>query len=143
MAKKKAKSQAKPKRELSRKGPEHFGLTVADVMAHPAFVDMARRLDEVKALIANLPGLVGRTVAEAIQVSTTSGPPVPLDDSNEVEFHPRRIVADGKEYDVPRNEVDKMARPRMGVNWPIRVSMANGCAPRQVKLRESRSTPQR
>ncbi len=94
------------KNELSRvKDPVPQGLTLQEVLAHPAVKQLNQKLEEARQIMAGLPEAIGRAVAEAqragkIQpIPLVSGPPVSLRTSNEnVEFHRKgRIVQNGEE----------------------------------------------
>lgn len=100
MSDKKNKKDAK---QSLVKAQESQGLSLEQVMAHPAVIELNKKLEETRQLIAGLPEAIGRAVAEAQRASRiparASGPPVALAGSNaDVEFHRKgRIVQDGKE----------------------------------------------
>lgn len=112
----------KGKQEMVQKEPEHFGLTVADVMAHPAFVEMGKKLEEVKNLLKTTPRAVAMAVSETLSISAASGPAQPLLRPRNVEFGYRMVKIDGKEYKLADPGSDE---PREGheassvtVVWP-------------------------
>jgi hypothetical protein len=83
------------------------GLTLDQVMSHPAVQQLSQRLEETKQLLQGLPEAIGRAVAEAQRagrVPLVSGPAVELRPSGgSVEFHRKgRIVENGQEI-VPEN----------------------------------------
>lgn len=103
MSEKKKKSG---KNELSKvKDPVPKGLTLAEVLSHPAVQQLNQKLEEARQIMAGLPEAIGRAVAEAQRAGKigplplVSGPPVLLRTNNDnVEFHRKgRIVQDGKE----------------------------------------------
>jgi hypothetical protein len=79
------------------------GLTLDQVMSHPAVQQLSQRLEETKQLLQSLPEAIGRAVAEAQRagrVPLVSGPAVELRPSGNgsVEFHRKgRIIENGKE----------------------------------------------
>lgn len=97
--KKDEKKQELAKVDESKSG----GLTLDQVMAHPAVQQLSQRLEETKQLLQSLPEAIGRAVAEAQRagrVPLVSGPAVELRPSGNgsVEFHRKgRIVENGKE----------------------------------------------
>lgn len=103
MAEKKKKGG---KNELSKvKDSKSGGLTLQEVLSHPAVVQLNQKLEEARKLMASLPEAIGRAVAQAqrdgkIQpIPLISGPAVQLKANNEnVEFHRKgRIVQNGEE----------------------------------------------
>jgi len=94
------------KNELSRvKDAVPKGLTLEQVLEHPAVKQLNQKLEEARQIMAGLPEAIGRAVAEAqragkIQpIPLISGPAVQLKTNNEnVEFHRKgRIVQNGQE----------------------------------------------
>lgn len=100
-----ADEEKKDRQELAKvdEQSKSAGLTLDQVMSHPAVQQLSQRLEETKQLLQSLPEMIGRAVAEAQRagrVPLVSGPAVELRPSGNgsVEFHRKgRIVENGKE----------------------------------------------
>lgn len=117
-----AAKKEKSKKALAVRESQPTGLTMEQVMAHPEFMKVAAELREVKGLLVNLPEAIGRAVAEAGRASTVSGPVMPLQGAENLEFHPQRMVADGEtlELEKPGTAGEKMKRKRFVLPKSVR-----------------------
>jgi len=98
-----AKKKAKAKRGLITQPEVKGGLTMDQVVSHPAFVEVARQLQDVKSMLSTLPEAIGRAVAAANHSASlpASGPRQKMLEPKEVEFGPRMVTLDGKQYALP------------------------------------------
>lgn len=103
-----AKRKGKEKRDLIAKASPSTGLTVEQVMSHQMVVDMSKRLEDVKAMLSQLPEAVGRAVAEAMGKSKAgfTPPSVPVSSAETVEFLPQKLTVDGKTTELPKVKHD-------------------------------------
>lgn len=74
------------------------------ILSHPVFQEMSRRLETVQGMLQNLPAAIGEAVAAAQAQRPPEGascPPIPLiAPEGDIEIHPRKLMVDGKSYDV-------------------------------------------
>jgi len=101
----KKKDESRNLSKIERASDER-GLTMEQVLAHPVVQQMTRRLEEMREIVQGLPEAIGRAVAQATKrpPAGACGPPVPILNPKEVEFHKGgKVIEDGKviEY-VPR-----------------------------------------
>lgn len=88
---------------------EAMTVTAEAILSHPAFLGMKNRLDEVHAMLQNLPAAIGAAVAEATRQPPkgASGAPVPLVAPQEIEIGRGKLTLDGKTFELPAAAPDK------------------------------------
>lgn len=79
-------------------------VSVEKVLSHPAFRDMANRIEIMQSLLSNLPQAIGEAVKAAMAAppAGASGPPVPLINPGAVEIRPRELTIDGKKVKLKK-----------------------------------------
>lgn len=103
-----ATKKSKPKKTLALREPKAQSLTVEQVMAHPAVVEMSRRLQAVHELLPALPEMIGRAVAQAMRSSGKglSAPAIQVSNPESVEITPQKLTIDGKTTELPKTRQD-------------------------------------
>lgn len=119
MAKKKGKG-----RGLSRRRVDVKGLTVEQVLEHPAVQQMVAQLRTLKQAVDSLPEAVGRAVAEAAQKQVYRGPAYPVTDLLQ---DPKALGAGGLDLQAQMGDArEKEGLPREVPGPPKKEDEAKG-----------------